>query len=123
MVAVSAASPTTSARVPCAIHEKRVSRCHGAKYIVRRLIRRAVLDGHQMSMREPFLYKLVGDVANAMKSPYPELGETISRVQDVVKSEEERFLATIDVGLDRISKLFGDMRSHNEGIVHGGRAR
>ncbi len=105
-----------------AIHENVYPGANGAKYIVRRLIRRAVLDGHQMSMREPFLYKLVGDVANAMKSPYPELGETISRVQDVVKSEEERFLATIDIGLDRISKLFGDMRSHNEGIVNGGRA-
>ncbi len=105
-----------------AIHENVYPGANGAKYIVRRLIRRAVLDGHQMSMREPFLYKLVGAVANAMKSPYPELGETISRVQDVVKSEEERFLATIDIGLDRISKLFGDMRSHNEGIVNGGRA-
>ena len=105
-----------------AIHENVYPGANGAKYIVRRLIRRAVLDGHQMSMREPFLYKLVGDVANAMKSPYPELGETISRVQDVVKSEEERFLATIDVGLDRISKLFGNMRSRNEGIVNGGRA-
>ncbi len=105
-----------------AIHENVYPGANGAKYIVRRLIRRAVLDGHQMSMREPFLYKLVGAVANAMKSPYPELGETISRVQDVVKSEEERFLATIDVGLDRISKLFGDMRSQNEGVVNGGRA-
>ena len=29
------------------------------KYVVKRLLRRAVLDGHQMGMREPFLHKLV----------------------------------------------------------------
>ena len=42
-----------------------------------RLLRRAVLDGHQMGLREPFLYKLVPTVAELMKQPYPELSETI----------------------------------------------
>jgi len=105
-----------------AVHENVYPGANGAKYVIRRLIRRAVLDGHQMSMREPFVYKLVEAVADAMKSQYPELSETIPRVQDVIKSEEERFFATIDVGLDRIGKLFGDMRSRGTGIVEGGRA-
>jgi alanyl-tRNA synthetase len=105
-----------------AVHENVYPGANGAKYVIRRLIRRAVLDGHQMSMREPFVYKLVGAVADAMKSQYPELGDTIPRVQDVIKSEEERFFATIDVGLDRIEKLFSDMRGRGTGIVDGGRA-
>jgi alanyl-tRNA synthetase len=105
-----------------AVHENVYPGANGAKYVIRRLIRRAVLDGHQMSMREPFVYKLVGAVAEAMKSQYPELSETIPRVQDVIKSEEERFLGTIDVGLDRIDKLFGAMRSQGTSIVEGGRA-
>jgi alanyl-tRNA synthetase len=105
-----------------AVHENVYPGANGAKYVIRRLIRRAVLDGHQMAMREPFVYKLVGAVADAMKSQYPELSETIPRVQDVIKSEEERFLATIDVGLDRIDRLFGDMRSRGAAIVDGGRA-
>ena len=105
-----------------AVHENVYPGANGAKYVIRRLIRRAVLDGHQMSMREPFVYKLVGAVAEAMKSQYPELSETIPRVQDVIKSEEERFLGTIDVGLERIDRLFGDMRSRGTAIVDGGRA-
>ncbi len=105
-----------------AVHENVYPGANGAKYVIRRLIRRAVLDGHQMSMREPFVYKLVGAVADAMQSQYPELSETIPRVQDVIKSEEERFLATIDVGLDRIDNLFSQMRSKGTSVVAGGRA-
>ena len=105
-----------------AVHENVYPGANGAKYVIRRLIRRAVLDGHQMAMREPFVYRLVEAVADAMKSQYPELNETIPRVQDVIKSEEERFFATIDVGLDRIEKLFVDMRSGGKSMVDGGRA-
>ncbi|MGV3485658.1 MAG: alanine--tRNA ligase [Planctomycetaceae bacterium] len=105
-----------------AVHENVYPGANGAKYVIRRLIRRAVLDGHQMSMREPFVYKLVGAVADAMKAQYPELSDTIPRVQDVIKSEEERFFATIDVGLDRIEKLFDDMRGRGADVVEGGRA-
>ncbi len=105
-----------------AVHENVYPGANGAKYVIRRLIRRAVLDGHQMSLREPFVYKLVTAVAEAMKSQYPELSDTIPRVQDVIKSEEERFFATIDVGLERIEKLFADMRGRGTGIVDGGRA-
>lgn len=105
-----------------AVHENVYPGANGAKYVIRRLIRRAVLDGHQMSLREPFLYQLVQAVADAMKAAYPELSETVPRVADVIKSEEERFFATIDVGLDRIDRLFDQMRSGNTLIVDGGRA-
>ena len=44
------------------------------KYVVRRLLRRAVLDGYQMGVREPFLYKLVPVVAEMMRRPYPGVG-------------------------------------------------
>ena len=43
-------------------------------------LRRAVLDGHQLGLREPFLFKLVPFVVDAMKSAYPELTETTERV-------------------------------------------
>lgn len=105
-----------------AIHENVYPGANGAKYVIRRLIRRAVLDGHQMAMREPFLYRLVGAVADAMKSQYPELQETLPRVAEAIKSEEERFLATIDVGLERIEKLFSSMRGEGLAVVAGGRA-
>ncbi len=105
-----------------AVHENVYPGANGAKYIIRRLIRRAVLDGHQMSLREPFVYKLVAAVAEAMKKPYPELSETVSRVEGVIKSEEERFFASIDTGLERIGKLFESMRENTVGMIDGARA-
>ena len=74
------ASPTTSAPARFAIHENVIPGNKKQGYVIRRLLRRAVLDGHQMGVREPFLHKLVGVVAELMKKPYPELGETVERV-------------------------------------------
>lgn len=51
-----------------AIHENVYPGRDKARYVVRRLIRRAVLDGYQMDLREPFLHKLVPAVADASKT-------------------------------------------------------
>ena len=82
----------------------------------------AVLDGHQMGVREPFLHKLVGVVAGLMKNPYPELGETVQRVARVIEKEEGSFLETIDAGLSRIERIFAQMKKDRRGIVSGAEA-
>jgi len=102
-----------------AIHENVYPGPNKEKYVVKRLLRRAVLDGHQMRVREPFLHKLVGVVAEMMNHPYPELGETVERVAGVIRSEEASFLGTIDAGLDRVERIFRQMRKENRGIVSG----
>ncbi len=89
-----------------AIHENVLPGNNEEKYVVKRLLRRAVLDGRQMGMRDPFLHQLPPVVAEMMRRPYPELAETTERVASVIQREEESFLATIDGGLDRIEKLF-----------------
>src|SRR6056297_1181180 len=105
-----------------AVHENVYPGANGAKYVIRRLIRRAVLDGHQMSLRDPFLYQLVGTVAEVMKPVYPELSETIRRVEGVIRSEEERFFATIDAGLQRIDRIFTGMEESGSGMIDGAQA-
>ena len=102
-----------------AIHENVYPGPNKEKYVVKRLLRRAVLDGHQMGVREPFLHKLVGVVAEMTKGPYPELGETVERVGRVIQGEEANFLGTIDAGLDRVERIFQQMRKENRGIVSG----
>ncbi|MEL7267419.1 MAG: alanine--tRNA ligase-related protein, partial [Planctomycetota bacterium] len=59
-----------------AIHENVYPDVKGANYQIRRLIRRAVLDGHQMGLREPFLHQLVDTVVDTYKTPYPEMSAT-----------------------------------------------
>jgi len=102
-----------------AIHENVYPGPNKEKYVIKRLLRRAVLDGHQLGVREPFLHKLVGKVAEMMKNPYPELGETVARVAGVIENEESNFLSTIDAGLERIGRIFEQMKQAKRGMVSG----
>ncbi|NBT12269.1 MAG: alanine--tRNA ligase [Planctomycetia bacterium] len=105
-----------------AIHENVLPGNNEEKYVVKRLLRRAVLDGRQMGMREAFLHKLPGTVAELMRRPYPELAETADRVAGVIKREEEAFLGTIDGGLERIERLFAAIEKSGAGLVGGAEA-
>jgi len=102
-----------------AIHENVYPGPKKARYVIKRLLRRAVLDGHQLGLREPFLYQLVPMVAKMMAVPYPELSETVERVAQVMKREESDFFTTIDGGLERIHRLFDDMESSRRVMVDG----
>ncbi len=102
-----------------AIHENVYPGPKKARYVIKRLLRRAVLDGHQMGMRDPFLHQLVPVVADMMKAVYPELLTTIDRVAQVMKREESDFFATIDSGLERIHRVFSDMQSSGRVMVDG----
>ncbi|TWT85830.1 Alanine--tRNA ligase [Posidoniimonas polymericola] len=103
-----------------AVHENVYPGPQKEKYVVKRLLRRAVLDGHQLGMREPFLCKLVPAVVDAMEDAYPELKETTKRVSDVIAKEEANFFGTIDGGLSRIEAVFDEMRRDNRLKVDGG---
>ena len=102
-----------------AIHENVYPGPKKARYVIKRLLRRAVLDGHQLGLREPFLYQLVPMVAKMMAVPYPELSETVERVAQVMKREESDFFTTIDGGLERIHRLFDEMKSNGRVMVDG----
>ncbi len=105
-----------------AVHENVYPGPNKEKYVIKRLLRRAVLDGHQMGVSEPFLHKLVPVVAELMKNPYPELSDTIERVSQVIEGEEANFLGTIDGGLARIEKVFDQMKASDRGVVSGAEA-
>lgn len=102
-----------------AIHEDVYPGANKEKYVVRRLLRRAVLDGRQIGVRDPFLHRLVPVVANMMKVPYPELQQTTQRVADVIHSEESNFFGTIDAGLARIEQVFESLEAKGKDEVPG----
>ncbi len=105
-----------------AIHENVYPGAQKEKYVIRRLLRRAVLDGHQMGLDGPFLHQIVPAVVDQMRAPYPDLTETTQRVADVIKNEEANFFDTIDAGLVRIEKVFAEMKSQGRTTVDGAAA-
>ncbi len=105
-----------------AVHENVYPGNKEEKYVIRRLLRRAVLDGRQMGHQGTFLNLLVPTVAEMMKVPYPELSETTERVAKVIAAEEENFIGKVDSGLEKIEKIFGDMKSKKRSQVSGAEA-
>lgn len=71
----------------------------GRGYVLRRIIRRAVRHGHKLGLHEPFFYRLLQPLVKEMGEAYPELSQAQSRVEQVLKLEEERFNETLDQGL------------------------
>ena len=104
------------------IHENVYPGSNREEYVVRRLLRRAVLQGHDMGLRDPFLFQLVPQVVEMLKRPYPDLAETADRVAQVIKKEETSFLEKLDDGLARIEKVFTSMKSANQTSVPGDEA-
>ena len=71
----------------------------GRGYVLRRIIRRALRHGHKLGQTKPFFYLLVKDMVKEMGVAYPELAEAASRVEQVLKQEEERFGETLEHGM------------------------
>ena len=88
-------------------------------YVVRRLLRRAVLDAYQMGRREPFLYQIVPTVAQAMARGYPELIDSVPRIQTVIREEEEQFLRNVDNGLRLLNDTFRKTKAAGSDVVAG----
>ena len=74
----------------------------GRGYVLRRILRRGVRHAWLLGMREPALAEVVGEVIELMEGTYPELGAGRDRVLATARGEEERFLATIDGGMERL---------------------
>ena len=83
----------------------------GRGYVLRRLIRRADLNGKRLGIKGAFLYKLVGVVGEIMKSHYPEVVDQQAFVEKVIKNEEDRFQETLSSGLNLLDSLISDAKS------------
>ena len=79
----------------------------GAGYVIRRILRRAVRYGYSfLNLSEPFLHQLIAGLANRFAEVFPELNQQADFVGNVVQQEESTFLRTLNIGLDKLGKLF-----------------
>ncbi|MEO6777995.1 MAG: alanine--tRNA ligase, partial [Gemmatimonadaceae bacterium] len=77
----------------------------GRGYVVRRILRRGVRYAWLLGRREPTLTAVVAAVIDTMRDVYPELTERRQHILDTTRAEEERFLVTINGGMQRFDEL------------------
>jgi len=94
----------------------------GRGYVLRRILRRAVRHAWLLGLREPTLVRVVERVIETMSDIYPELEQRREHLLATTRAEEERFLATIEGGLDRFDELApaGGPTEGGEAVVPGG---
>ena len=93
----------------------------GRGYVLRRLLRRAVMKGQLIGIQGPFLSEYVDEIVKVMGDVYPESVDNEELIKRVVLSEEERFGATLRHGqmyLDEtLEKLEGTVLPGEEAFV------
>ena len=71
----------------------------GRGYVLRRLLRRAVMHGHKLGIEGPlFLCDYFAQIIELMGDVYPEIVDNRELVESVIRSEEERFVRTLRTG-------------------------
>jgi alanyl-tRNA synthetase len=91
----------------------------GRGYVLRRIVRRALRHGYKLGQTKPFFHRLVPDLAREMGGAYPELIEQQSRIESVLKQEEERFGETLDNGMRILDAALGQMKSGDARMLDG----
>lgn len=79
----------------------------GRNYVLRKIMRRAIYQGrHTLAFKDSFFHKVTNFVVDLMHEPYPELAVQREFIEKMVRLEEERFAATMTVGLQKLDDLF-----------------
>ena len=91
----------------------------GRGYVLRRLLRRAVMHGKKLGINEAFLYKLVPVVGEIMVSYYPEVLQQKDFIEKVVRTEEERFHETINEGLSMLNEVIKEVKDAKGNTLDG----
>jgi len=90
-----------------------------AGYVVRRMIRRAVRYGRQLSLHHNFCGDLAGVAVSLLGEAYPRLAQQPAAVAEALDREETRFAATLERGLREYAKVAVAAREQTAGAISG----
>ena len=91
----------------------------GRGYVLRRILRRALLRADRLGIEDLFLDKIGGVVIDGMGGAYPALKENRERIGTTIRAEEERFRRTLEQGLEIFRKVTGRLKEKGETSLSG----
>src|SRR5829696_10036477 len=74
-------------------------------YVLRRLMRRAIVQGRRIGIEQGFLPQFAGVVRELMGSAYPELHEQRETIEMWLRTEEEAFNRTLEQGMRLLDEV------------------
>jgi alanyl-tRNA synthetase len=83
----------------------------GRGYVLRRIMRRAIRHGYKLGSKKPFLYSLVEPLVREMESAFPMLASNQKQIEEIIYNEENKFLETLDKGIEILEKEISNMDS------------
>ena len=94
----------------------------GRGYVIRRILRRAVLYGKKLQMNEAFIYRLVDNVINLLGDVFPDVLPRREFITRTIQGEEHRFHQTIERGLELLDQSFETLTEKKSTQLDGKRA-
>ena len=94
----------------------------GRGYVIRRILRRAVLYGKRLGMDAPFIHNFIDPVIEQLGAAFPDVIPRRALIQKIIHSEEDRFHQTLDRGLDLLNVSIDKIVADGDSILDGERA-
>jgi alanyl-tRNA synthetase len=91
----------------------------GRGYVIRRILRRAVVKALELGIEDPVLYRVVGRVIDIMCGAYPEVAAHREKIALIVKSDEERFQRTLARGMAIFNTALEELKADERTKVPG----
>ncbi|MDA8313344.1 MAG: alanine--tRNA ligase [Actinomycetota bacterium] len=91
----------------------------GRGYVLRRVVRRAVLAARRAGARGAVTRALAEATARIMGSAYPNVREELELVADVLEREERGFDRTLRTGLTMLEGALADLRARRADVLPG----
>jgi len=83
----------------CSIADGILPGNEGRNYVLRRILRRAVMYGRRLGLENGFFAQLVPTVVKQLGQVFPELKKQQGIIQKIIQSEEDSFSRTLDRGI------------------------
>ena len=83
----------------------------GRGYVLRRIMRRAIRHGYKLGAKKPFLHSLVEPLVKEMQLAFPMLASSQQHIEETIHNEENKFLETLDKGIEILEKEISRMDS------------
>ena len=91
----------------------------GRGYVLRRLLRRAVVHGRKLGVSGLFLHELADKVIEVSGHEYEEIAEKRDYIKKLIRLEEERFAITIDQGLELLDAHIAELKGGQGAVLSG----